>query len=121
MNHALSPALPRAPYDAELQTELGSIGWQGRLDECADAHDVVQTVKDYLARLEPEEIAPLPPHCWPSRIVDADDVAEYALQLARAQCDAEGELVDKLSGFMTNASLRLAQILRSAANEESRD
>ena len=109
MKNTLSPSLPFRPSD-EVRSRI-AIGWQGRLDECTDAHDVVQTVKDYLARFGPEEIALLPPECRPGRIVDADDVAEYALQLTRSQCETAGDLVEKLSAFMTSASLRATQLL----------
>lgn len=121
MTNAFSTANPRPHYDADLQTELSAIGWQGRLNECLDEHDVVQTVRDYLARLEPEEIASLPEGCRPGRFVDAQDVSDFALQLARAQCDSGEPLVDKMAAFMTNASLRLAQILARASEVSSED
>ena len=121
MTNAFSTATPRRHYDVDLQTELSSIGWQGRLNECLDEHDVVQTVRDYLARLEPEEIASLPEPCRPGRFVDAEDVGNYALQLARTQCDSGEALVGKLAAFMTSASLRLAQIMARASEVSSED
>ena len=69
--------------------------------------------------LEPEEIASLPESCRPGRFVDAEDVGNYALQLARAQCDSGVALVNKLAAFMTNASLRLAQIMARASEVSS--
>lgn len=105
-------SIPMPPHaDPDPRPAAGAIGWQERLDQCHSVAEVVEAVKDHLARLTPDEIATMPQACRPGRVVDADDVAEYALQLARAQCEASSVLLDKLSGFMTHASLRLAQIL----------
>ena len=121
MTNTFSAPPPRRLYDVDLQTELSAIGWQGRLNESVDEHDVVQTVKDFLARFDPEEIASLPENCRPGRFVDAEDVNNYALQLARAQCDSGVPLIDKLAAFMTNASLRLAQIMARTSEVSSED
>ena len=105
----------------EPQAAPAAVGWQERLDQCGAAHEVVQAVKEHLALLTPEELAAMPEQCRPGRLVDADDVAEYALVLARAQCEGSSVLLEKLAGFMTHASLRLAQILAAvdAATEDA--
>lgn len=109
MTNAFSSAMP-GPLHPRPRRDLASVGWEGRLDECADAHDVVQAVKDYLARWTPEEIAELPEQCRPGKLVDGDDVSVYALNLARAQCSGTSIEIDKLSAFMTSAAARLAQL-----------
>lgn len=110
MTQSFSSAMPPRALAPDPQGELTSIGWQGRLNECVEPHEVVMAVKDYLALWTPEEIGALPEACRPGRIVDGDDVAGYALTLARAQCDGIDPQLDKLAVFMTSAALRLAQI-----------
>jgi hypothetical protein len=113
--------MPRGVFDRDPQAELTTIGWQGMLNECVEPHEVVRTVKEYLARWTPAEIAALPEHCRPGRMVDGDDVADYALRLARAQCDGASAEVDKLAVFVTSAALRLAQITARTSEVSSED
>ena len=121
MSNSFSSAMPRSPVEREAQAVPSAIGWQGILNECVEPAEVVRTVKDYLARWTPEEIAALPAHCRPGRLVDGDDVADYALRVARAQCDGTSFEVDKLAVFMTNAALRLAQITARTSEVSSED
>lgn len=105
----------------ELSAVLTAIGWQGRLNEASTPHEVISVVRDYLALWTPAEIGQLPESCRPGKFVDAEDVSRYAVKLAREQIEgssAPPALLQKLSGFFTNASLRLSQIL-ARANEVS--
>jgi hypothetical protein len=99
------------------EIDHSSIGWRGRLDEATTAHEVVSAAKDFVAAWTPEEIASLPPHCRPGKIVDADDVTAYAIQLAQecraADSDADPR-VHRMGNFFSDASLRLSQILVGA-------
>jgi hypothetical protein len=110
MSTSFSSAMPRGVSDHDTHADLTSIGWHGLLNECMEPPEVVRTVKEYLARWSPEEIAALPEHCRPGRLVDGDDVADYALRLVRAQCAGASADLDKLAAFVTSAALRLAQI-----------
>ena len=101
--------------------ELSSIGWHGLLNECVEPQDVVRTAKEYLAQWTPTEIAALPECCRPGKLVDGDDVADYAVLLARAQYDANDPMVDKLAVFMTSAALRLAQITARSSEVAGED
>ena len=121
MSTSFSSAMPRGVSRRDTQAELTSIGWQGLLNECAEPADVVRTVKEYLARWSPEEIGALPEHCRPGRMVDGDDVADYALRLAREQCDGASDEIDKLAVFVTSAALRLAQITARTSEVSSED
>jgi hypothetical protein len=121
MSNAFSSAMPSSRFDRDAHAELTSIGWQGRLNECVEPHEVVMTAKDYLAQWTPAEIASLPEPCRPGRLVDADDVSNYALELARAQCEGVSPLVDKMAVFMTSAALRLAQITARTSEVSAED
>jgi hypothetical protein len=95
-------------------SDLSSIGWRGRLDEASSAHEVVSTARDFVAAWTPGEIASLPFHCRPWKIVDADDVTTYAIQLAQEHRAADSHAdpgVQKMGSFFSDASLRLSQIL----------
>lgn len=94
----------------------GAVAWRGRLERTHDTAELIRVVKDYLAEVSPEEIRCLPEACWPGRFVDAEDVARYAVELARAQLrpgqDAS-PLLDKLTQFFAAASARASQLLVS--------
>jgi hypothetical protein len=95
-------------------SDLSSIGWRGRLDEATTAHEVVSVARDFVAAWTPEEMASLAPHCRPWKIVDADDVTTYAIQLAQENRAAGSDAdpgIHKMGNFFSDASLRLSQIL----------
>ena len=88
--------------------------WQDAVRAADTEDDVLDLVKDFLAQFSPEEIAQLPHHCRPAKILDAHDVSEYAFDLARHRCDEgdEGaEVLNKLAAFFTDANERLAEVL----------
>ena len=94
------------------ERRLRSLGWQGQLDHADRPEAVLAVARDYLAQISPEEVAQLPEECRPRRLVDGDDVASYALELARHQASADGpEVLQKMAAFFADASLRLSQIL----------
>ena len=95
---------------------LAATTWQEQLDGAHTESQVVMVVKDFVASLEPWQVATLPAHCRPGKFFDANDVTEYAFTLIRSESDDDTEsarLVDRLSAFFAAASIRLAQILSS--------
>ena len=89
--------------------------WQDAVRAADTEDDVLDLVKDFLAQFSPAEVAQLPHECRPGKILDAADVTEYALDLARNRCDeaAEGaDVLQRLSAFFTDANERLAEIMR---------
>lgn len=110
-------------YGFDRRRHPRAVAWQGLLDAAASEEEVVTAVRDYLALVSPEEIAALPVACRPGRIVDASDVNDYAFVLAQHQFlrdPLEVTTLQKLSSFMTSASLRLTQLL-SRPEQVSRD
>jgi hypothetical protein len=108
------PSMSQTSFTHPERSALSSIGWQGRLDEATTPEEVVSTARDFVASWTPQEIASLPRPCRPWKIVDADDVAAYAIQLAQegtAETDAAAP-VDKMCAFFSSASLRVSQIRR---------
>lgn len=87
--------------------------WQERIDEAGTEPEVVAVARDYLATLTHEEFAALPSQLRPPKIVDGTDIATYALELARHECEDSGErqLVQRMAQVMSRASVRLAEIL----------
>ncbi len=92
---------------------LRSVGWQGQLEQADHEQAVLSVARDFLAQISPEEISSLPLDCRPGRLVDADDVSQYAFTLAQALMHGgpEPEVLHKLSAFFADAATRLSQIL----------
>lgn len=90
--------------------------WQDRLASAFHEAQVVDVARDFLAQFSPEEIASLPEACRPGKLVDGDDVTEYALLLVQHRCQ-EGEgptyAIYRLTNFFSNATLRLSQVLHA--------
>ena len=88
-----------------------SIGWQGVLDAACSADEVVAIARDFVARISPEEFSALPPGCRPHKLVDADDVVDYAVTLVRESCAGESmsdSLLQQIASFFTHACTRLS-------------
>ncbi|HSJ98306.1 MAG TPA: hypothetical protein VLC53_14615 [Myxococcota bacterium] len=108
---------PRRTFElagSERSAALAAVGWQGRLEGSRTVADVLSVVRDYLALWSPQEVSQLPPECRPGKIVDPDDVAELAVQLARATLDSAPEAqapLRKMCDFVTRASLRLSRLV----------
>ena len=108
-----------APLHMTIQVESApsrpgahpSRSWHGVLDEAASPDEVVAVARDFIARLSPEEFSALPPDCRPRKLVDADDVVDYAVTLARESCAGESladSLLHQIAAFFTHACARLS-------------
>ena len=86
--------------------------WQERIEEAGTEPEVVAVTRDYLARLSQDEYAELPLQLRPRKIVDANDIAAYALDLARHEADDPDEmnLVQRLAQLMSSATVRVSEI-----------
>lgn len=89
--------------------------WQSRIRSARDDEAVVSVVVDYGAAWSPGDIACLPRNCWPGRVRDRDDVAAWAVQLAREELkvvgDTEGHvLLHCIAAVFSEAAVRLTQI-----------
>ena len=97
----------------QLHPKGHPLTWQERLDDATTELEVVEVVRDYLATLNHEEFASLPPALRPGKIVDANDVTTYAFDLVREECHDEGlqHIVQRLGHVMSRASIRLSEIM----------
>ena len=91
-----------------------NIAWW--LDQLAMAPDVpsVMIVVNLFSRAWPaDKIDAMPPQCRPGRLETADDVANFAYTLARAQLSGNANTHDvhAMAMFFTDASARLSRML----------
>ncbi len=94
------------------------------LDDADSEREVVTIVRDYLARIGPAELATLPEDCWPGKINDRDDIADYAVRVARRrtlspQSVANDALLDRIHNLLSHASTRVATL--AARRRSSRE
>jgi hypothetical protein len=111
------------PLSQQPAEPMSRIGWQGRLDEASTPHEVVDVSRDFLASWSLEEIVTMPAASRPWKIVDADDVNSYAIQLAQAHCatGAASAPLDRMAAFFSNASLRITQMLARSSEEAAEE
>ena len=90
-----------------------SFGWQDRLDQATGRGEIVAIARDFLARISAEEYSLLPAECRPCKLVDADDVVDYAVTLVRRSCATDSmsdAVLQQMASFFTDACSRLAQL-----------
>ena len=94
--------------------------WQERIEEAGTEPEVVAVTRDYLARLSQDEYAELPIALRPRKIVDANDIAAYALDLARHEADDPDEmnLVQRLAQLMSLATVRASELAASGGRAD---
>ncbi|HUI98762.1 MAG TPA: hypothetical protein VLY46_00925 [Usitatibacter sp.] len=98
-------------------------GWQELLDVAETEAKVITISRNYLASLEPMEVAHLPERCKPRKLLTSGDVGAYALDLVREHGDEMDDavpLVHRMAAFFAHANLRLSQIL-AKANDDDRE
>jgi hypothetical protein len=96
---------------------MTTIDWENRLGAATTEPEVVALAKDFLASFTPGEIARLPESCRPRKLFDADDVTNYAFELAWRNCE-DGGVIERFARFFSQASRRLSQILARANDNQ---
>jgi hypothetical protein len=96
---------------------MTTIDWENRLAKVTTELEVVTLAKDFLASFTPGEIARLPESCRPRKLFDADDVTNYAFDLAWQNCE-DGDVIETFARFFSQASRRLSQILSRADDNQ---
>lgn len=85
-----------------------------RLHGAQTPEDVVHAARDYLAGWAPADLARMPPHLRPHKIVDAEDVNAYAFDLLQQQQFAmdprSSPELHEMANFFSCASIRLSHI-----------
>lgn len=95
--------------------------WRNLIRNAPTEEEVIGLVLGLLATWSPEEIARLPTDCRPVRIRDAEDISQWAFELASTHCGgkiaAEDEhLLDRMLELVTQAAVRLS-VLNAAEPE----
>lgn len=98
---------------------MAAVGWEERIDLCDVEDEVIQVARDFLALLEPWEIALLPAPCKPPKLLTSRDVADFAFEVACWERDHSDRsmLVTKMAALFARASTRLSQLAMAGANE----
>ena len=96
--------------------------WASLLGRAGSEADVVGVVRDFVAQLTPDELVRLPEDFRPGRFGDAQDVADFALNvkvhnLGASDADREPGLQARITTFFSSAAERLAQLSRHAERE----
>lgn len=86
---------------------------QDRLDSAHSRDEVVAAVRDFMSELTPKGMDRLPRYGRPVNVVDAEAVDRWAQQLcqfesAPSQDPVNRALLERVRGYFTRASLRLA-------------
>jgi hypothetical protein len=100
---------------------IAAPSWQDRLEAADTEWDVVQVAKDYMATLDPEQVALLPGSCRPRKLITGNDVSSYAFDLVRYECgdaDQAAPFIHRLAAFFSHASIRLSEIMRRTNDED---
>ena len=87
--------------------------WQQSLSRASSTAEVLEIVMTYLQRLEPWELAELPPSCGPRALDSVADLSGYAYDLKRnagSVAGTAGETLDRISNLMSQAALRLTRL-----------
>lgn len=99
-----------------------SSAWHRQLEETRSVEEVVETLRDYLASLAPEELARLPEKCRAVRAKAEDDVEYWTYKLSRHFADehepwVDVDLMHAVFNYFLHASVRLAHIHKVHAEE----
>lgn len=92
--------------------------WHQRLEELESVHEVLNSVRDYIATLTPEELARLPENRRPGRIKGDDDIEYWTFKLSRSpnappEPGIDVELMQEIFHHFLHASVRISQIHKS--------
>jgi hypothetical protein len=97
--------------------------WRNLILASSQEEDVVELVRDHLARWTPEELVGLPLECRPPRIRDAEDISRWAFELATTHCaqsgmGADDPVLERMLEFVTQAAIRISELRAEAARTE---
>jgi hypothetical protein len=89
--------------------------WRRHLARASTEHEIVNLTREHVATWGPDDISKLPAECRPSRIRDAEDISQWAYDLARAHTslrydDEQDALVLRMLAFISEAAVRMAEV-----------
>ena len=98
--------------------------WKSSIQMAMDVHDLVRTVREYLAEWRPDELAELPIEVGATALSHSSEIPVRAVLAAHAelrfQGDPEtGDLLRQMSLTLTAAATRLRYLLAVRARESA--
>lgn len=107
-------------FEPRGDSRMVPVGWEERIELCDNEHEVLQIAREFLANLEPWEVANLPPSCAPRKLFTASDVSEYAFEMVCYERDhgVVNPLLEKMGSFFARATIRLSRLMGTKANDE---
>lgn len=105
------------PFQSRGDAHRPGSAWRHSLDAAGDAHDVIASLRDFIASFTPYEIESLPPRLRPGKLLDAADVNGYAFELRHHVVEHEDSaaLVRTFSDIFAYAAARLSQLASPGA------
>jgi hypothetical protein len=92
---------------------VDSNSWARKVEEAPTAETVIALLRDYLATRDPDEMRRLPQECAPPPDLRREDIADFAYRLAAYHShDESARLVQRISGVVSRAAVRLAELDR---------
>ena len=93
---------------------MSAVTWPQLLMQASSPRDVLAVAREFTASIDARALARLPAKCQPAKLVDPDDVMEYAYELVRHHLvDRDprvAETLDRLVVFFSQATARLSQL-----------
>lgn len=99
--------------------------WRNLIRSSSHEDEVLELVRDHLARWTPQEIGRLPQACRPGRVRDSEDLSRWAFELASTHCAQsiavrDEPLLERMLEFVTQAALRICEIKAEESREVAR-
>jgi len=92
---------------------VDSQSWAKKVEEAASPDAVIALVRDYLGSRDEHEMQRLPRECVPPHELGREQIADFAYRLAAYHGhDDTARLVQRLSGVVSRAAVRLAELER---------
>lgn len=93
--------------------------WHTAVDTVETVGEVVGLTRDYLASLQPEDLAHMPQACRTLRVKAEDDIEYWTLRLSQRHTAVDPEVdpirTQDLFNHLLHASLRISQIRKAHA------
>src|SRR5213083_2923318 len=95
--------------------------WPELVATAETPEEVMEMARDYLARIEPAEIAALPPSCRPpARFQQPDEIVDFAFALVQAHAASSADdTLARMANFFSHATRRIAGLMSNADQETS--
>jgi hypothetical protein len=97
---------------------MGDAAWHLEIEDAGTIGDAVTLMRDYLARVTPQQLARLPESCRPLRVKAEDDIEYWTWCLSQAPApdgDVDADIVHEVFTHFLHASLKISRIHRERA------